>query len=76
VGHVGLAADDGADARVLGLLVEFNDPVHHAVVGDGQRGHAQLLGVVNGLADAAAAVEQAVLGVEMQVDEWDVVGHG
>jgi len=76
VGHVGLAADDRPDARVLGFLVEIDDPVHDPVIGDGQGRHAQLLGLVDGLADAAAAVEQTVLGVEMQVDEWNVAGHG
>ncbi len=39
-GHVGLGTDDGRDPPLAALLVEVEDPVHVAVVGDRKRGLA------------------------------------
>ena len=72
-GHIDLAADDGADALLFALLVEIDDAVHHAVVGDGDGRLSQLPGALHQSLDAAGAVQQAVFAVDVQMDK---IGHG
>ncbi len=72
---VDLAAQDGLDAPVDRRVVEGHGSEHVAVVGDGERLHAELAHLVDELVDVARAVEEAVLGVEMKVDEFGV-GQG
>ncbi len=69
--NVELTADDGLDLRLFCLLVELDDAVQGAVVGDGQAVHAQFLGAGDQLRDTAHAVEQAVLGVDVEMGEHD-----
>ena len=57
-------------------VVEGHRPEHVAVVGDGQRLHPELRGLVDELVDVAGAVEEAVFGVEMEVDELGHRGGG
>ena len=68
-GDVDLAADDGADPFLFCGLVEVNGPVHHPVVGDGHRLLAQLLGPGHQLVQFAGPVQQAVLGMAMQMNK-------
>ena len=68
-GDIDLAADDGADARGNGGVIKLHTAVHDAVVGDGDGGLAQLLDAVEQFVDAAGAVQQAVLCVQVQVGE-------
>ena len=72
-GDVGLDADDRLDALRPGRLVEGDRAVEGAVVGDRHRIHAQLGRRVDQLGDPAEAVEQAELGVDVEVRE--VVGR-
>ena len=69
VGHVGLGADDRRDPGVTTGLVEVQDPVHVAVVGDGQRGLAVGLGRGHRVAHPRRTVEHRELGVVVEVDE-------
>ena len=74
VGHraprdVGLDADDGLDARRATGLVEGHRPVQRAVIRYGQRVEAERLGLRHQLRDAAQAVEQAELGVDVEMRE-------
>ena len=69
LGHVHLAADDRLDPRLAALGVELHDTVQRAVVGDGQRLHAELLGSADQMRDAADPVEKAVFGVHVEVSE-------
>ena len=41
-GHIGLCTDDGLNALLLAFLVEVDDAIHVAVVGDSQCGLAVL----------------------------------
>ena len=75
-GHVDLAAEDGLDALVEAGVVEGDRSEHVAVVGDGHRLHAEPSHLVHHLVDVAGPVEQAVLGVEVEVDELAAVAHG
>ena len=64
---IGLAADDRVHPRVLHGRIKVNNPVHHAVIGDGAAVHAQGLEPLHQFGDAAGAVQQAVFRMQMQV---------
>ena len=75
VGHVGLDADDRLDTGCSRGLVERQDPVHVAVVGDadgrlavGGRGRHDVV-------DPGGAIEHRVLGVDVEVGEARVVAQ-
>ena len=73
VADVNLAAENGLDAEILAGRVEIGRAEHVAVVGDGAGGHAVILGAGAEILDADGAVQQAVFGMAMQMDE---IGHG
>src|ERR1017187_10227558 len=66
---INLATDDGLDALLARGLVKINDPVHRAVVGDGQRGEFQFMRLLDELVHAAGAIEQRILGVQMEMNK-------
>jgi hypothetical protein len=72
LGDVGLATEDGLDPVGLRLQVEIERAEEVAVVGHGHLFHAQRQRLGEKLVEANGAVEQAVLGVKMQVRE---AGH-
>ena len=75
--EVEFAADERLDALGLGLVVELDRAVEIAVVGEGEGAHAELGGAIHQPVDAAAAIEQAVVGVDVEMDEILVGGrHG
>ena len=63
--HIDLAADNRLDARFLRRLIEINDAVHSAVVGNGNGSLPQLLYPMHELFDPAGAIQQAVLRMNM-----------
>ena len=67
--HVGFQPDDGLDPVGDGGVVEFDHPKHRAVVGDGDRGHVHLLDALRQLLDIREAVEERVVGVDVEVGE-------
>ena len=72
---IDLAADDGFDAFFARRLVKINDAVHRAVVGDGERGEFQFMGLVHQPVQPAGAIEQRILGVQMEMNKVRV-RHG
>ena len=75
--EVELAADDGLDALGLGGVVELDRAVEIAVVGKGEGGHAEFHGPVHEPVDAAGAIEEAVVAVDVEMDEIFISGrHG
>ena len=66
---VGLDAQDRLDPGLVAREVEGDSPEQVAVVGDGDRVHAQLFHACHQPIDAVAAVQQRVLGVQVQVGE-------
>ena len=81
---VRLDADDRLDARGAPGLEEAERPEHGSVIRHGHRRHAVTrglredrgrLGVELRRLDAGGAVEQRVLGVDVEVDEARLVGH-
>ncbi len=76
-GNVRLHSDDRLDAVGGAGLVEGDGAVERAVVGDRHGVESQLTPLLRQLVDPAEAVEQAELGVQMEMDE--VIrrdGHG
>ena len=67
VDDVQLAADQRLDAVLLGGLVELDRAVHHAVVGEPERGLVERGGTGRERVDLAGTVEQRVLGVDVEV---------
>ena len=68
VHEVGLEAQDRLHAVLAARLVELDRAVQDAVVGEPQRGHAELGGAGRELLDLAGAVEQRILGMDVQMD--------
>ncbi len=66
---VELAAEDGLEVLLLHGVEEVDGAVDVAVVGDGGGGLADLGEVLGELVDVAGAVEEGVVGVEMEVRE-------
>ena len=64
-----LHADDRLDALRLARLIERDRSVQRPVVRDGERIEAQGRGLADQVVDAAEAVEQAELGVRVEVCE-------
>ena len=67
--HIDLAADDGLDSLRFAGLVEVHYAVHDPVVGDGHGGLTQLLHPLDQQGNAAGAVQQGKLGMDVQVDK-------
>jgi hypothetical protein len=74
-GNVDLAAEDRLHPPVATGVVEVHRPEHVAVVGDGHRLHSEALGLGHELADVTGTIEEAVLGVEVEVDEVPLDAH-
>jgi hypothetical protein len=70
---VRLDADDGPHSVLERLVEEVKRAEHVAVVGDRDRGHAELGDPAAELGQPVGAVQERVLAVEMKVDE--VAGH-
>ena len=68
-GHVDLAADDVFEPRLLGGELEVDGSEHVAVVGHDHGVHVQFLGPLHEVGQADGPVQQAVLGVRVQMDE-------
>ena len=68
VDEVGLEADDRLDPVLAAGLVEVDGAVHHAVVGEAERGLSELRGAGRHRVDLAGAVEQRVLAVGVEMD--------
>ena len=67
VDEVRLEAQDRLDVVLLAGLVELDGAVHDAVIGQAQRRLAELGGARRELVDLAGAVEQRVLGMDVEM---------
>ena len=67
VDEVRLEAEDRLDVVLLAGLVELDRAVHHAVVGEAERGLAERRRARGEAVDVRRAVEQRVLGVDVQM---------
>ncbi len=62
---IGLAAQDWLDALALGRLVKFHGPKHVAMIGHGNRWHAEFCRSLYQFANTVRPVQQAVFRVQM-----------
>ena len=67
--NVHLTAENRIDSPLPRLIVKDDRREHVAVLGNRERRHLELHRAVEELLDAARAVEQRVLGVQVQMDE-------
>ena len=65
-----LAAENRIQSARARMVVKDHRREHVAVLGDRQRRHLQRDRLIEHLVDAASAVEQRELGVEVQVNEF------
>jgi hypothetical protein len=73
--HVELAADDGLDAGLLRGQIEIDGAEEVAVIGERDGREVQVLGLLHELLELGRSVEQAVLGMHVQMDEVGVALH-
>jgi hypothetical protein len=71
--HIQLAAENRLDALLLRSLKKMHSAVNISVVGDRDRGLADVLNALDELVDVAGAIEEREVGVEMQMCE---LSHG
>ena len=71
--HVDFAAENRLDAALPRVIVKDDRREHVPVLGHRDRRHLQSHGLLEHFVDAARAVEQGELSVQVQVDEF---GHG
>jgi hypothetical protein len=67
--HVYFAADDRLHAPRRGLMIELLGGEQIPVIGDSDRGHAATGRLGDQFLDITGAIEQAVVGVQVQVNE-------
>ena len=67
--HGRLDTDDRFDAGVTAERVEVDRAVEGAVIGESERRHVQRFRACDEVAEAGQPVEQAVLGMRVQMDE-------
>jgi hypothetical protein len=68
-GDINLTADNGLYSRFYGFQIKLDGAVHYSVVGYRQAGHTKLFGALHKVGDAAHAVKEAVLGMDMEMAE-------
>ena len=81
VGHaaacnIRLHADDRLDPTLGRRLDKLHRPVEGTVIGNGDGVHAERLRLVHERIDLAHAVEQAELGVDVEMGEVGLLAHG
>ena len=69
---VQFAADDWLDSVLMGGIDEMHGAENVAVIGHRDCGHAEFLHALAELFDVTSAVQQGVVGVQVQVNE---LGH-
>lgn len=68
--HVGLTAYDGLDPASESLLIKLDSPEQIAMVRHGHGGHAEVFHLLDERLNLIRPIEQAVLGVEVKMNEW------
>jgi len=69
LGDINFAANDWFDTCFLSRYIKVNNTVHGPVVSDSKAVHTQLFGPGDKLRDTAHAIEQAIFGVDVEVNK-------
>ena len=75
LGDVDFATDDGLDVALAGFIEEIGGGEEVAVVGDGHGGHFLARGLVEKLGGFAGSVQEAEIGVDVQMNKLGIA-HG
>jgi len=75
LGHIDFAADDGLDVALAGFIEEIRGGEEIAVVRDRHCGHLLAGCFIQELGGFASSVEQAVIGVDVKMNELRLA-HG
>jgi hypothetical protein len=67
--EIEFAADERLDALRLRVVIELDGAVKIAVVGEGEGAHSKFRRPVHEPVNPARAVEQTVVGVDVEMDE-------
>src|SRR5688572_25615105 len=70
--NINFATDDRFDSFLPGGFEKIDGTIQHTVIGDRQRGETQIASLVHQPIEAAGAVEQRILGVQMKMNEVSV----
>ena len=74
-GHIHLAADNWLDTGRTGLLVKFDGAEHIPMIRHGQSRHSESGRLLNQFVDRVGAIQEAVMGMTMQMNEIGML-HG
>ncbi len=66
-GHIDFTADNGFYSSLFGCPVKLDNPIKDAVVGNGQAIHAEFFSPGNQSGYIAHTVQQAVLGMDVEM---------
>ena len=66
-GNVDLTANDGVDVLGHTGFIEIHTAVHNPMIGDGHRRLSQFLDPLHQVLDAAGAIQQGILRMQMQM---------
>ena len=75
-GQIGLTAKEGFHPCGLGFLIELDRSEHVPVVRDRDRRHVEALDLSDQRSNSVGPIQQAVVGMEMKVDEFRSGRHG
>ena len=73
---VELASDDRLDSGFVRGVYEMHGAENIAVIGHGDRGHAEFFDAIDKFLDVASAVEHGVIAMKMQVNELILAHEG
>ena len=68
-GDINFDADNGFDAGLCRFFIKLDRAEHGAVIGGGHGMHAELCGPLQQVVEANGPIQQAVLGVHVEVDK-------
>lgn len=72
VNKIDFTAEEGFDSVFLGLFEKAGKTVKDAVIGDGKGLHAHFCGAGAKAVDSRTSVQKAVIGMDVEVDEFAV----
>ena len=69
LGQIRLNPNNRINSPRLARLIKLDRAIHRAVIGNRQRIHSERLAALDQIGDSISAVEQRVVGVDVEMDE-------
>lgn len=76
IDEINLTSEQGFDIMFFRLFEKTGKTEKDTVIGDGESFHAQFLRPLTEGIDATASVKQTVVGVNVQMNKFFILGHG